>query len=332
MNIQTIEQTYDLLSLVGKDTTLIRSGAYHVGPCPFCGGVDRFTLKRTVDGYRWYCRKCGDGKYHSVFDYLMRRDHLSFPDAVERLSGGSDYSRNDFVPQNKPAQMIYQLPPEDWQDKGRSFMALAGDRLIKSAEAEPAREFLRLRGLHEWIWYRALLGYVRAYDPVLKLERPAVCIPHLDNPLTLMAVKFRFIDEIEGGLRYTAMKGSNPLFFGMDTLRTDHETLIIVEGELNQLSIYQVIVGHIKSSPRVSVVSPGSENLTRTQKATLPVLVSHYKRVIIWTDKDQVAKEVEALLDRPCVLLKSPFGRDANDLLREGVLGEFLRQIGVRLG
>lgn len=62
MNAQTINATFDLLALVEHDTTLKAAGAYYIGPCPFCGGRDRFTVKATKDGPRWHCRHCGDGK------------------------------------------------------------------------------------------------------------------------------------------------------------------------------------------------------------------------------------------------------------------------------
>lgn len=331
MNIQTIKQNYDLLSLAGKDTSLRRSGLYHVGPCPFCGGVDRFLIKQTNHGYRWFCRKCGGGKYHSVFDYFMRRDNISFIEVVERLGGNKFKPRSIPLPDQKQLKTASHLPPKDWQDRGCSFIASACDRLNNSSEAQTVREYLTLRGFEVGIWNRALLGFTNTYDPLLKSERPALCIPHMDVSFNLMAVKFRFINQVEGGSRYTSMKGSKPLFYGLDILRPSHHTLIIVEGELNQLSIYQLLCRHMKEDHKVSVISPGSEQLTTLQRTALPVLARNYKRLIVWVDKGEVAREIQDLLDGSFTLLQSPYGLDANDLLRQGVLGEFLRRIGVGL-
>jgi hypothetical protein len=331
MHIQTIKQTYDLLSLVGKDTTLHKTGSYHVGPCPFCGGRDRFTLKQTLNGYRWYCRKCGGEKYYSVFDYLMRRDRITFSEALERLGCERIPPPKDGVQEDGMRRLLYDPPSKDWQDKGFSFTLSASNMLLNSPEAEPARAYLRNRGIQEWLWQKALLGFSWAYDPILRKMRPAVGIPHLDRPMNLMAVKFRFVDESADGLRYTSMKGSRPLFFGLDSLLPRHETLLMVEGEINLLSIFQVIWNHLSADPRISVLSPGCETPTKAQKAILPILVQGYKRVIVWTDKGEKALEMEKASGRPCDKLQSPYGQDANDLLRAGVLPEFLGEIGVRL-
>ena len=62
---------------------LKKSANYHIGPCPFCGGRDRFNVKTTDDGIDlWICRQCGDGKYHDAVDFLMRRDGKSFAEVV----------------------------------------------------------------------------------------------------------------------------------------------------------------------------------------------------------------------------------------------------------
>ena len=89
MDIQTIKQNIDLVSLVKDQVALRKSGAYHSGPCPFCGGVDRFTIKHTDRGDRWHCRGCGGELYHSVIDFVMRRDGISFLEAVKSLGGDS---------------------------------------------------------------------------------------------------------------------------------------------------------------------------------------------------------------------------------------------------
>src|SRR5512143_1224719 len=78
-----INQTLDLLSLAEQDTALKKTGAgWWAGPCPFCGGVDRFTLKQTTSGWRWFCRHCGGDRYHTAVDYIMQRQACSLPEAL----------------------------------------------------------------------------------------------------------------------------------------------------------------------------------------------------------------------------------------------------------
>ena len=62
---------------------LRRSGAQLIGPCPLCGGTDRFAIntKKQV----WHCRGCvkgGDG-----IKLVQHLDGLRFPQAVEHLAG-----------------------------------------------------------------------------------------------------------------------------------------------------------------------------------------------------------------------------------------------------
>lgn len=86
MNALQINQTADLVTLVGCGN-LRKVGTYHIGPCPFCGGRDRFTIKHTQVADLWHCRQCGDGKYHTTIDFIMRRDGVDFKTAYQTLKG-----------------------------------------------------------------------------------------------------------------------------------------------------------------------------------------------------------------------------------------------------
>lgn len=99
MDASRLNQTIDLPALVGwRDT----GRTWQAGPCPFCGGRDRFVLKRTAQGWRWYCRGCGDGRYHSALDFIMKRDGLDFKGAVKALGGDV---------QMHPAHPVHQVHP-----------------------------------------------------------------------------------------------------------------------------------------------------------------------------------------------------------------------------
>ena len=54
-----------------------------IGPCPLCGGLDRFSVNTRKQV--WNCRGCAKGG--SVIDLLMHVDNLTFADAVEALAG-----------------------------------------------------------------------------------------------------------------------------------------------------------------------------------------------------------------------------------------------------
>ena len=222
------------------------------------------------------------------------------------------------------------LPTEGWQEKGRDFVLRASEALLNDTKASIAKAYLEARGLERGTWLRGLLGYAQVYDPKLKVKRPAVCIPHLDGVLNLTAIKYRFCDPNTvgpnpRGLRYTSHKGSRPLLYGLDgLLPNNHHSLLVVEGELNQLSLLQVLSKHWRSQPGISVVSTGSEGLNPVQVALLRRVARPYRQLIVWMDKAAVSREVAQLVQLPCRMLCSPKGLDANDLLQVGLLWHYL--------
>jgi phage/plasmid primase-like uncharacterized protein len=60
-----------------------RNGKYLAGPCPVCGGDDRFSV--TLSKNIWYCRGCAKGG--DVIALVQHIDKCGFLDAVETLSG-----------------------------------------------------------------------------------------------------------------------------------------------------------------------------------------------------------------------------------------------------
>jgi hypothetical protein len=56
-----VKQSVDLLALVGRVVALKRmastNGGEYAGPCPFCGGTDRFHVWPAGDPPGWWCRQ-----------------------------------------------------------------------------------------------------------------------------------------------------------------------------------------------------------------------------------------------------------------------------------
>jgi CHC2 zinc finger/Toprim domain len=65
---------------------LKRKGGQLEGPCPVCGGVDRFVItpKRNV----WFCRQCDTGG--DAIKLVKHVEGISFIDAVSMLTGAQD--------------------------------------------------------------------------------------------------------------------------------------------------------------------------------------------------------------------------------------------------
>lgn len=327
MNAGEINAAFDLLSYVSEIVSLHKSGEYFIGPCPICGGRDRFNLKRTDGGDVWICRKCSPDKYHSVIDFLMAYHNEKFIDALKRAGGEIQQPRRP-IGNGKPVRApapVQVIPSEEWQAKAWKRIDRANSLLIRKG-GRPARGYLARRGISRGSIYMHLLGY----DPA-KLctetgtRRPAIVIPWLDRGNIVTAVKYRFIDQLgmtDKNSRYTSLKDGKPDLFGCQHILDSDDTLLFVEGELNAISVLQTL-------PRgVSVVSAGSER--NGDSSSLQGLAHHYDSVVIWTDAPDSARAIRERMNRPDArILKSPEidheKWDANRMLQAGLLMEFIR-------
>jgi phage/plasmid primase-like uncharacterized protein len=79
--------------IVRRGIKLKRAGAELIGPCPVCGGRDRFAVH--IKKQCWNCRGCAAGG--DIIKLVEHVDGISFKGAVETLAG------NTVRPQAKPA-------------------------------------------------------------------------------------------------------------------------------------------------------------------------------------------------------------------------------------
>jgi putative DNA primase/helicase len=75
----------DILVAAGVDRAYFGDRA---GPCPFCGGTDRYVWQNK-NGGRYLCRHCTEARYRSGIDFLMRHLSVEFIEAA-------DYVRDHF--------------------------------------------------------------------------------------------------------------------------------------------------------------------------------------------------------------------------------------------
>ena len=80
---EQVRQAADLLTIVSETVSLKRRGTQYWGCCPFHGEK---TPSFKVDPARglFHCFGCGAGG--DVFSYVMKRDNLTFPEALKQLA------------------------------------------------------------------------------------------------------------------------------------------------------------------------------------------------------------------------------------------------------
>lgn len=294
------------------------------GPCPKCGGTDRFHVKEDW----WFCRQCNPKGGDSIDFLRWVQPGLSFADAVVQLTGGTLPEATPRQPERK--QTSRQTSPAEWRRKATVTLQNAQERLLQP-EGEPGQEYLLSRGFEPRTWLQFGLGYrPDALVPGTegKKRAPAIAIPWFAGG-KLTAIRYRFL-EVQEGNKQTAELGSvfRNRLFGSQGLPdwvslTDSDgrfesmcDLIICEGEINAMSIWQVA-----GDSNLHVLSLGSESAKLTD--AMIAFAKRYRNVIMWMDRAEVARNLQLAIPAASSFT-SPGGKDANDLLREGLLGAVL--------
>jgi DNA primase len=143
--IDEIRSRVDIVRVIGDSVPLKKSGRNFVGLCPFHNEKSpSFTVSDQKQLY--HCFGCGEGG--TVFTYLMKAGHLTFPEALERLANlaGVDLSRYQ-----QEAREINAF--KEKRQKLHRVLSYARDfyhfTFLNAPEAKKARTYAISRGLKE---------------------------------------------------------------------------------------------------------------------------------------------------------------------------------------
>ncbi|MDP1991370.1 MAG: DNA primase [Syntrophales bacterium] len=141
--IEEIRSRADIAALIGEYVTLKKAGRNYLGLCPFHREkTASFTV--SPDKQMFYCFGCSEGG--NVFSFLMKLNHLTFPEAVRHLA--------------KKVGIVIPERTMSREEKERYTLAeqirqvneLAAGFFMKSLQSptgEGVREYLRKRGIGE---------------------------------------------------------------------------------------------------------------------------------------------------------------------------------------
>ena len=143
-----------LLDLLPQDGIHVKRvaathGGEYAGPCPMCGGVDRFRVwPEEGDGGTWWCRGCEKGG--DIIQYLREIRKLSYQEACFALgkqpepmkrsfdwgkatanSEAQNSSRNSRSRKWEPREPL--SPPDEWIRKCSAFVDWCHEKLLKEA-------------------------------------------------------------------------------------------------------------------------------------------------------------------------------------------------------
>jgi DNA primase len=150
--IAEIRHRASIVEVISDHVTLKKAGRNHMGLCPFhAEKTPSFTVSEEKGIY--HCFGCQSGG--SVFHFLMNYDHLTFPEAVERVAKRYgitvEYDGRRASQDNGEREKLYRANEQ---------VALNYQKLLFGhGEGRKALEYLNARGVDEATARKFMLGY-----------------------------------------------------------------------------------------------------------------------------------------------------------------------------
>jgi DNA primase len=324
IDLDRVKQDADLLAIIGHDTNLgnkpaaTTNGGEWKGPCPFCGGENRFYVQPKRQPFpRWYCRQCTP-EGGSVIDYIAKRDGLDptnkndLAEICRRAVGEIPTTSGPRpAPPPKPA---YEPPADDWQELAKKIIETCKANLW-APSGKKALEYLKGRGLSESTIERFNLGYSANFYQDKKLFVPRGVLIPCTVAGEVWYLKIR-LPVYTGGKKYTQVEGSRPAaIYNADNLAGANMALFC-EGEFDCMIATQEF-GEI-----IPTVTLGSAT-NRPDLATWGAYLLPLQVVMMTYDADEAGSEgsaaLGALVGERAKLAPLPEGvKDINDYWKAG--------------
>lgn len=151
--IEEVRQRTDIVALIGEYVVLKRTGRNFMGLCPF-HTEDTPSFSVVPEKQIYYCFGCH--KAGNAINFLMEIEHLTFPEAVEKLAErcGVTIEKRELTPAEERAQQetaalfrLNQLAGEFYQ------------RQLRSRSGKQAFDYLNRRGVNDAMLEKFQLGF-----------------------------------------------------------------------------------------------------------------------------------------------------------------------------
>lgn len=328
INTQYLKQQNDCRLIAAKYTELRKVNSHEShGPCPFCGGHDRFVVKQ--DG--WFCRP-GEGHCAQTGDtikLIMLKERVDFLEACQML--GSDYMADcrPVQPVASPEHRQTDMSRYAWRMTDGHDLFMNSNALV----AQQCREYWIGRGFTMETAERFRIAYQpEVWLPNSSEGHPAIAIPWLDKNGELQAVKYRYLEthtytDNDGEVcecKNTSRGSMRGHVFGWQGFSGARDIFILTEGELNACATWQAF------GDQVDVLSAGAQGMIAKPSVDIIRLASQYKYRLVWADEAEIAEKAAALIDG-FAIVSSVIGYDAADVLQAGKLKFFLSKLSAKL-
>jgi twinkle protein len=282
-SIQELKQAASLLDIVSSKIKLKKDGSNHSGLCPF---HNEKSPSFKVKGDMYKCFGCG--KSGDVFSFVMESENTTFFEAVKKVAASINFElKEDTTKYIKPVERLTKLNDKFLQHF-ESKRKISNNTLLRFGITESI----------EWM-------------PKAKTEIPVICFNYYKDK-ELVNIKFRGANK-----DMKLAKDAELIFYNLDAIKDDKQC-VIVEGEIDCLSMYEAGVYNCVSVPNGANVN-GKVNLKYLDNCF--DYFANKTKIIIATDNDAAGKKLSDELVRRfgkerCYKLEFPEDcKDANDIL-----------------
>jgi len=291
-SIQAVIDACDMLEVVAPYTTLKKSGANHMGRCPF---HNEKSPSFSVDPAQklYYCFGCGEGG--NVLTFIQKKEGLDFADAVNMLADkyGVRLQYEDTDPrQEKRSQERERLL--GILDQAAAYYSRF---LLESSSAAAARSYLNQRGFTEAVIREYRLGFSPAAGTALlkaaevkgysrdELSRAGLILerngrvydrfrgrlmfPFTDHRGRVLGFGARVLDDSKPKYLNSPDSGiyhKTNLVFGLGNARatiTKEDAVFIVEGYTDVLALHQAGIANAVASMGTALTEQQLKEISR---------------------------------------------------------------------
>ena len=310
----------DLTALVERDGATLRGGAEKVGPCPQCGGHDRFHVRSYQDRGYFFCRQCHD-KRGDAIEYLRWLHGMTYVEALAALGlqGDRPTLPTRRTPKPKPMtatgvaipEALDDPPTQDWQQVARALVDECAARLWTPTGAAALAYLRGERRLNDDTIRLFKLGWNLTDDKQRGAWRGITLPLFYGGDLWAVNIRRPKANVARWGDKYMMIRGSKrgQLFNGDALFADGIHTAIICGGEFDVMAAQQ----HAPAG--VAVVTFGSETKRVTWEADY---LLRGKRVLISYDNDQAGDTGAAQWVRHGERVRVPSGKDVTEYAQGG--------------
>jgi len=257
-----LNKRINLFILAGQDTKLKKkTSTEYAGPCPFCGGRDRFSVM--TNGKKWICRNCTEGKWTDGISYAMRRSNTDF------MGVAREYLGNE-APQIDPAVAAERVRNDQAEQEQRA--AYRRTKLAEFSKQELTTELHERMAAEQRQQWRTW-GIPDSWQDYLELgytpdkpfndggetlqHSPAYTIPYFHNTTVgkeLITIQYRLVNAPNPADRYRFEYGLGTTYYMTMPTEPISDIVIICEGA-KKAAVMRICSGVNKSATILGVPS-----------------------------------------------------------------------------